>query len=513
MALGRWHGLWLVALVGCGWWTGDPKGEGAARARRAARDHRPNVLLVVLDTVRADRLSAWGHARDTSPRLEALAAEGTRFSRAVSPGIWTVPSHASLFTGLDVAEHGVHAHHKWLDDRFETLAEVLSGAGYATWLMSANPFLQKETNLVQGFTVTFGAWRAPFRSKATEHTASKLDPRDASSSLGPAWSGGPYESGRGMDHAKDLGPIAAEALGRWAGRQRTPWFAFVNLMEAHTPRVPSAASRAATGADSAAVQAQLTTDQSEGRQLAATVGLRPYEAQEQAAIAGTYDAAVRDADAALGAIVDRLDALGVLDDTLVIVTSDHGEHLGESGLYGHKFSVRAPLVHVPLVVRLPGRVPVAVREEVVSTASVMPTVLGMVGRPVPQGVRAPNLFSGSASEMVWTEMLSATPRALQRLKGVHPGFDDGPWLAPWIAASTAAGRCLIRHDGHREAEAWSDGPVDDGLTRWCDGVDPGPWRATQHPYDPEAASEADREAPTLSPGMRERLEALGYVDP
>lgn len=482
----------------------------------------PNVLLVVLDTVRADRLGAWGYERPTSPHLDSLAREGVLFRRAVSPGMWTLPSHASMFTGLPVSGHGVNAHHKWLDDRFETVAELLRDHGYATWLLSANPFLQAQTNLTQGFQEVQYPWQPPLRGPASAHTRSKIHPKDASNSLGPAWRRGPYDAGRPADQAKDLGPVAGKALSTWLGRQQGPWFAFVNLMEAHTPRVPSMDSRLAVTPDPEHIPEQWVVDQADGYQLAYTVGLHSYDDRSLQRISEVYDAAVRDADAALGGLVDAVRRAGALDNTWIIVTSDHGEHLGEHGLLGHKFSLYQPLIHVPLVVRAPGAETTGlIREDVVSTADVFPTILEAAGVPVPDGIPAQSLVAErSLDGPAFAELVAATPRALMRLDRHHPGLDWSPWLRTWASVQRGWMKCLVRSDGQRFLYDLQVDPLEqenvleafpvvaDSL---CPEIDA--WRSSFRAYDPSDKSPEDLRGVTLPDETRQRLEALGYVDP
>lgn len=508
---------WIVLAAGALalWWAaaGTPPPGGAAPP---ADGRRPNVLIVVLDTVRADRLALYGHGADTSPRLSAFAEGAVVFRRAVSPGMWTVPSHASLFTGLPVSAHGTHATHKWLDHRFVTLAEVFSAAGAPTFLFSANPFLQGPTNLTQGFEATAYPWAPPWRRKAAAWTGSKLLQDDASNALGPRWRAGPYDSPRAADRMKDAGPVAAEALGAFIDGADAPWFAVVNLMEAHTPRVPSRAAREAVSGASA-ITAQLALDQSDGRQLAHTVGVPQFDDADLDVIAQVYDAAVRDADAAFGDLVDALTARGVLDDTLVVVVSDHGEHLGEDGLLGHKFSVRAPLVQVPLLLCHPSLAP-AVRPEVVSVLGVFATVVGVAGVPaaVPdtsRDLRGPDPYGGVAV----TELLSATPRALARVGAVHPNLDWTPFLRPWVGVETASLRCMTAADGERVLRpVGPDGrPVVRAVdTGEADAVCAGAaaWRATFAPYDPTEAGPDDKREVTLPAATRAQLEALGYLE-
>src|SRR5262249_30769385 len=123
----------------------------ASLADLAAPPGAPNVVLVVLDTTRADHLSAYGYPRPTAPFLEALASESTLYETAESPAPWTLPSHASLFTGLLPSAHGATAEHQWLREKFLTLAELLRRHGYVTAGFSNNPTVSHASNLDQGF--------------------------------------------------------------------------------------------------------------------------------------------------------------------------------------------------------------------------------------------------------------------------------------------------------------------------------------------------------------------------
>ncbi|MCB9663414.1 MAG: sulfatase [Alphaproteobacteria bacterium] len=512
--------LWIVllgALAGCTC-AGGPE----VPATKVAGPGAPNVLLVVWDTVRADHLSAYGYDRPTSPRLAALAEEGVLYERAVSPGMWTVPSHASLFTGVPVRTHGTDAQHKWLDHRFTTLAEHFGGHGYDTWLFSANPYLSTHTNLTQGFDEVEHPWSPRWKAAAREATMGKLLPEDASNTLAPRWVPTIYPTGRSKDRVKDAGPVAADALLAWlGGRSDTsrPWLATLNYMEAHVPRVPSRASREALF-DASRIHQQLTLDQSFGNLLAYTLGKHAYTAEEIEVIASTYDAAVRDVDAALGVLLDRLEGQGLLDDTIVVVTSDHGEHLGEHHRIGHKFSVYAPLVRVPLVVRWPKGLPPARVAQVVSTLAVPNTVADLAGLPpLPDATLGSLRALDAQPDEAFSELLHATPQALERVGKIHPELDWAPWLRTYQAVEVVDAKCIERSDDARELYALPDDPLE---TQDLSATDPEraatvcgrleAWRGRVPPYDPGLAGPDDNPTLALDAATRARLEVLGYLD-
>lgn len=479
----------------------------------------PNVLLIVWDTTRADHLTPYGYGRDTTPRLQAFAEQAVVYERAVSPGMWTLPSHASLFTGLPVSSHGTNAHHKWLDGRFVTMAESLKSQGYGTYLFSANPYLGDHTNLGQGFDVREFPWSPAWKRKARKATLGKLLPDDASNSLAPLWKQTTYPSGRSNDKVKDAGPVTVEALEAWLDTREDEgsFFAVLNLMEAHIPRIPSLASRRALF-DEADVERQLALDQAFPFLLAYSVGLHEYDTEQVATIAQTYDAALRDLDEATGQLFDALEARGILDDTIVVLTADHGEHLGEQHKIGHKYSVYNPLVRVPLLIRYPAKLKPGRVDRVVSTLDIWGTVAELAGLELPESTGSTSLLEAKGTTPAVSELVHATPQALQRLEKVHPGLEWEPWLRTYTAIETADAKCIERNDGTRQLFAMPADPLE---TTDLAAEDPArtaatcaqiaSWRSGVTPYDPALASEDD--APDEMKGeLKARLEALGYID-
>jgi arylsulfatase A-like enzyme len=310
-----------------------------------------HLILVVFDTLRADRMSIYGYDRPTTPFLDSLAGELVRFASAKAPAPWTLPSHASLFTGLWPTEHRVHWGNKWLDDDFETLAETLQGAGFCTFGLTANPIVSDKTGLDQGFD-TYK--RIP---KPTTTQTERL-----------------------MARIPDLLDRAAERDCRL--------FLFINVMSAHTP-FDVAEFGSAFGVDS--------EDPIMGPrpkwEIAA--GIRPFPENERLLHLAAYDAAVRSIDATTEKLVDLLRRRDLLEKTLLVLTSDHGEGLGSHRELGHVISVWEEQLAVPLLVRFPSaRRGGAVVEQTTSLVRLAPSVLDWlaVARP-PALASAPTLES------------------------------------------------------------------------------------------------------------------------
>ncbi|MGH9387623.1 MAG: sulfatase-like hydrolase/transferase [Vicinamibacterales bacterium] len=281
----------------------------AGRAPDAAE--RPNVLLITIDTMRADRL---GRANLT-PALDALAARGTRFTRAYAHAPTTLPSHASMLTGLLPPSHGVRNNGAFrLDPAATTLAEVLRGAGYTTGAFVSAFVLDARYGLSQGFDVYDD--RPPPGLPQASQTAFRFTERRAPETLTPATS--------------------------WIRRQTGPWFAWVHLFDPHAPyRAVDDARRRSNN--------------------------HPPQA---------YDSEVGYVDASLSRFFEHLGA--ALDGTIVVATADHGESLGEHGETTHGLFAYDATLHVPLILAGPG-IASRVATETVSHIDLMPTVIELAG--------------------------------------------------------------------------------------------------------------------------------------
>ncbi len=306
---------------------------GPARARAGEGGERPNVVLIVLDTLRADHLGAYGDPRGLSPGFDALAARSTLYEEAFATAPWTVPSHASLFTGLHPRTHGATCeHHRWLDDRFTTLAEALGERGYETAAFSANHYLL-EANLAQGFGL--------YRPIGERFETLWIRPFLEVLGIPAKWA----------DHGAAEGVEAVERYLGERGATAAPLFLFVNLIEPHWRYLPPLADRRAfLPEDLGVARATLISLDVYGPLLMAG---KQVGGPVEAAVRALYAAAVRYQDRELVRLVEAIDAHLDPARTLLVVTSDHGENLGECGRWDHVFAVNDHLIRVPLIVRYP----------------------------------------------------------------------------------------------------------------------------------------------------------------
>jgi len=311
----------------------------------------PNVLFVVLDTVRKDRLGPYGYDRPTTPTLDAFAEEARVYEQAVAPAPWTLPVHASMFTGRYPSDHGASQETPYLEG-VTTLAESLSAAGYATSCYSSNAWITPYTGLTDGFDDQSNFFRAMPSSLL-------------SGPLARIWKFmNDHDRVRGVaDRVVELGNAVHERLAAGGGEDSKtpavidstidfvedsdgPVFSFVNLMDAHLPYhpPPEYVEEFAPGVDSTAVC------QNSKRY---NCGAREIDDAEWEAIRGLYDAEIAHIDAELDRLFGYLKDSGQWDETMIVLCADHGELHGEHGLYGHEFAIYEELVNVPLMVKHP----------------------------------------------------------------------------------------------------------------------------------------------------------------
>jgi arylsulfatase A-like enzyme len=314
----------------------------------------PNVLLIVWDTVRAASLSLYGYERMTTPTLQMVARDGVTFDRAFSTAPWTTPSHAAMFTGHFAPDQSSD----WaaaLDGRATTIAEILSARGYRTAGFTANVYAtSRESGLNRGFSryVDYPVFSPAelFTSTFLMRTAIERE---------HWWK---YLGLQDVPGRSDAVRIENEFLS-WLDRDTRPFFAFLNVFDAHAPYRPPAPYDTAFG------------PLLPGRDPI-LVELRRFSPRELQAEIDAYDGSIAYLDHRLSLLLRELETRGLLDNTLVILTADHGEEFGEHGVFTHGHSLNDRVLHVPMLIRLPARLPRNLRiGEWVSIRDIPATIL------------------------------------------------------------------------------------------------------------------------------------------
>ncbi|MBX3025601.1 sulfatase-like hydrolase/transferase [bacterium] len=363
----------------------------------------PTVVVVLLDTLRADRLGCYGNDQHLTPYLDQLAERGVRFERAWGTSSWTMPSVASLFTSRYPSQHGVQTMESRLADGETTLAEVLAARGWAAAGFSANLLVGAPHGFGQGFD----PWLVPAVETPTD---------------------------------KVRGPRLRADGARWLDQQPAggrPLLLYYQFMEPHAPYDPPEPYRGRH------VRAHAPGDVEAAAQVMAEHKIWNRPAEQIALLASLYDGEVAAADEEVRLLFADLERRGLLANAVVVITADHGEEFGERGALSHGFTLFEEQVRVPLIVLAPGLAPAVVRQPV-SLVDVAPTLLELVGVPAPpafEGRSLVPLMRGAAAppvELV-AELEAMGPRKAMRkhqqalLRGDHKLLrSPNPFIAPQV---------------------------------------------------------------------------------
>jgi arylsulfatase A-like enzyme len=450
----------------------DPMVVGGQPSRPSAlagtgRASRPNILLYVVDTLRADHLGCYGYSRPTSPHLDALAAEGILFSDTIAQASWTTPATASIMTGRYPIGHGALTLGEGMRLEVPTLAELLRAAGYRTAGFVTNGNVTGTLGFRRGFDEY--VYIPEDRTRPTVHAP-----------------------------ADELNARVLEWLRREKGR---PFFLYVHATDPHAPYAPPDRLRDRFSRDGTAALAR------EAEPVKAILDNPALRTPENIAyLADLYDAEIAFTDENIGQLLGAFREFGLYEDSLVVVTADHGEEFNDHGRIGHGHNLYDETTKVPLIVRLPGERRGGRRiESMARQIDIMPTMLDYLGVAPPRGVSGrsllalteqPDAYDGEAAfsdtrlgmprrsavvTAAWKVIESATPETQFEVYDLHADPTEHRDLAATAPVVLGYGRQLLAQ-----------------------------WAATTERvrYDPERPTAS----PTMDEQTKRRLEALGYVD-
>ncbi len=333
--------------------------QAAVVSLRVAPPNSPNILVIVVDTLRADHLASYGYSRITSPVIDRLAQEGVLFKNAFATSSWTQPSHASLLTGRYPYEHGADDASKRLDDRYPTISEGLQTRGYRTGAFSAN---YENFNRRLGHGRGFHHFEDYYRS-LTNMASNTFYGRLIETYILHQVLGIQYRIDR-----KSAADINLAVL-QWIDLDQTkPFFVFLNYCDVHDPYVPPPPYRSLfSGLEQPGGLINTNWDMNH-----IYLPLTPEQLQGEI---DAYDGAIAYVDNQIGQLVDELLKRNLADNTLIIITSDHGESFGEHGLFHHANSLYREVIQVPLIFWRPEQVPKGVRITTPVTNAALPITL------------------------------------------------------------------------------------------------------------------------------------------
>jgi arylsulfatase A-like enzyme len=369
----------LAAAVGASlYYDNDVVLGGLANVKPGAAD-APNIVLITMDTVRADHLPLYGYSRNTAPNLSAFAAHATVYKHAVAVSNMTLATHASLFTGLYPSAHGAHYDPprnpagRPLGSNFPVVAAMLARRGYATMAVVANHgYLNPYYGLDRGFDVYDARQPVPVL-----HSAARLHLRNGVRKF-LGWFMYTAEFDILTRRAEEINETAFKLIGQ-AKQRQAPLFLFLNYMDAHGPYVPPAPyDRMFPGRLSDFSERRYERMQREVMQLK-----RPITPREREHLISQYDGGIAYLDSRLGRLFARLKERGLYDDAMIVVTSDHGEEFGDRNSLDHGISVYHDEVNVPLIIKYPRQSEGRAVDEMVSQIDVAPTLLEAAKVPKP----------------------------------------------------------------------------------------------------------------------------------
>ena len=407
-----------------------------------ANPDAPNILLIILDTVRAPNIGLYGYERATSPGLDRWSASGIVFERAIATAPWTLPSHASLFTGRYNHEVGT-SFTQPMDATHPTLAERLAAHGYATAGFVANlSYTSRASGLHRGFARYEDFPVTPAMFTRSAWLPAKLS--GAFTRMTGLWA---------WDVPKRAGYVSDEFEEWLEDRPDRPFFVFLNYFDAHDPYDPPPPYRERFGPAPSG-------DLSEERQ---------YTLDEARPWVNAYDGAISYIDDQLARVFDALDAHGLTDSTIVVVTSDHGEMFGENGQVQHTSGLYMPVLHVPLIVSFPGTVPPGVRVAQPVTLRDLPaTILELAG------LGSDRLLPGTSLAALWRpEADGRSPSPILAELDFQGGVAAWTPISEGHMKSLVDGRLHYIHYGNGDEELF-DAVADPSASR--DVADRAEWR-------------------------------------
>jgi arylsulfatase A-like enzyme len=479
-----------------------------------------NVVVIVLDTTRwRDVVPATRDGQPVAPTVASIGAEGVRYDSAFTPAPWTLPSHASLFTGTYPSTHGAHAAHEHLDRDVPVVTEAFQRAGYETVAVSNNTWVSEEFGFGRGFDTFHRNWQYVQTDTDLESIVRNEEGIERIRSLVPKlFEGNPLVNlanvayGQFVANGSDKGARHTnEWICDWLGAREgdRPFFLFANYLEPHLEyRPPAEYARPFLPAD-ATYEAAMAVPQEPWAYLA---GETEISDEEFDLLRALYRGEIAYLDDRIGDLRSILRDHGAWEESVVVLAGDHGENVGDHGFMDHQYNLYDTLLHVPLVVRGGPFARGGVDDRLVSLTDLAPTLLDVAGLDAPElreRIQGRSLLSDDGHDHVFAEYAGPQPSmaALEKRLGPLPPEMDR-YDRSLRAVRTTDWKLIVGSDDGRECFRMRDDPAE---TVPRDGEPCGTLEGILEAWiSPFEQAEATGQV-SMSADARDRLEELGYL--
>ena len=438
----------------------------------------PNIILIVMDTMGAKRMSLFGYQRKTTPHLEQIAEKCQVYNRCFAPSSWTIPSHASMFTGLYPSQHGAHEGNLHLSENFQHLVPALKMAGYRTLGISSNLLVCPATGLCRDFDelTVFGEHKGfgpfahalfPDLKKAGDRIITRITKAGSHKERLEIVIKYFIETGNFKEGIKDLALIARHLANKvmnpntlqkssiytkntvkmlqstlknhLSSRNGQPFFLFINFLENHELYKPPLGIR--------------RFSKWYHRQYRRTSSV--YNSTNQSIVKNIndlhinlYDDETLFLDQVIFQIWNMIKQSPVFNDTMFIITSDHGEHFGEKGLYAHSFSLYNELIWVPLLIKFPEALrKKGFTDELASLNDLFATILDLIDSPLPRSTTSLSLLNGAKRDFALSQLINPYFWSGEfKAKEASSRREGSSFIPPRMAVITAEGKKIIEKD-------------------------------------------------------------------
>ena len=455
---------------------------------------KPNIILIVLDTVRSKNMSCYGYERKTTPFLDEFSSENIFYNNAFSPAIWTIPSHASLFTGKYPSSHGALNLHRYLDSHYMTISEVFNSAGYDTISFSNNGFISiKDFGLSRGFKISEGQ---PHPKKKIGRIFQK----------GNQWMKGLIDCG-----ASGTNKFVKNLLTNRTKSDK-PFFLFLNYMEAHAPykNIPRKYLKMFIG--KAERKKIKTTNQDRQKFLTRSIHMAE---EDFLLLRSVYDVQIAYLDFKIYELIKFLKQKNIYDNSLIIITSDHGDMIGEHNLMHHSYCIYDELIKIPLILKLPGTGNQGkIIDDPVSLMNIAPTIINILGidNEAFANQMQENPLSIDGNDYKSDYIFSECERPKNEFKDTYPDFDFSVYDKHFLTIRSMQYKFIWSSNGQHKGYKIDDDPseqtnlikketelskkLENRLFKWYNSL--------------EKVDTKREKSINLNEDVKDRLKALGY---